>query len=159
MAAALILTADQLADELIFHTGTHLTADEIAEFLQTKASVSAGERGYSHMCDWVAVNANKFVNALRTAETPMGEIYGCLDEMTGYAYINSSLFRKAASEGGFDSRALLSWLKSRGLILTRGKRMTRGKRIGGINTECVVMKLPDTDADTEEYNEEFEELL
>lgn len=137
MAAAAILTADKLADELVFHTGQYLTADEISEFLQTKASVSAGERGYQYMCGWVAMNANKFA-----LDNVNSEVYGILEN--GWAYINSSVFRKAAQDAGYDSRALLSWMKSRELILTRKKNMTRGKRIHGVNTECVVMKLPDT---------------
>lgn len=140
MAAAVILAADKLADELIFQTGTYLTADEIGTFLQTKASVSAGERGYQYMCDWVAMNANKFA-----LDNLNAEVYGVLE--SGWAYINSSVFRRAAQDAGYDSRALLSWLKSKKLILTRGKRMTRGKRIHGVNTECVVMKLPDSSAD------------
>ncbi len=147
MAAALILTADELADKLIFHTGKYLTEDEIAAFLQTKASVSAGERGYRHMCDWVALNANRFA-----LENPGGEIYGILDN--GWAYINSGVFRKAAQDGGFDPRALLSWLKTRRLILTRGRNYTRGKRIHGVNTECVVMRLPEyCNSDTTDIDE------
>lgn len=145
MAAALILTADKLADDMIFCTGSYLTADDISTFLQTKASVSAGERGYSHMCDWVALNANRFA-----LENPGGEIYGIIDD--GWAYINSGVFRKTAQDGGFDPRALLSWLKTRGLILTRGRNFTRGKRIHGVNTECVVMRLPEySGSDSADY--------
>ena len=58
-----------------------------------------------------------------------------------WAYINGSVFRSVAKSAGFDDRALLSWLKSNGLIQTRGRNYTRGKRINGINTECVVLKL------------------
>ncbi|WP_298481783.1 DUF927 domain-containing protein [uncultured Ruminococcus sp.] len=157
MAAAAILTADKLADELIFHTGQHLTADEIAEFLQTKASVSAGERGYQYMCDWVAMHANKFA-----LDNVNSEVYGTLEN--GWAYINSSVFRKAAQDAGYDSRALLSWMKSRGLILTRGRNFTRGKRIHGVNTECVTMKLPDSSKEDagipyDSIENEMEELL
>lgn len=65
MAAAMILTADELADKFILKTGKHLAAKEIAEFLKTKESVSLGERGYAYMCDWVALNANKFKTLLR----------------------------------------------------------------------------------------------
>ena len=133
MAAAAILAADKLADDLIFQTGQHLTVDEIAAFLQTKSSVSAGERGYQYMCNWVAMNANKF------ADETNGEIYGKIE--MEWAYINSSVFRNAAQDAGYDSRALLSWLKAKDLILTRGRRLTKGKRIRGVNTECVVMKL------------------
>ena len=151
MAAAAILAADKLADEIVFHTGKCLTADEIAAFLQTKASVSAGERGYQHMCDWVAMNANKFEVERRMMQdsTPLptlsGEVFGRIE--SGWAYINSSVFRRAAQEAGYDSRALLSWLKAKGLILTRGRRTTRGKRIHGINTECVVMRLHSENAE------------
>lgn len=143
MAAAMLLVADRLADDLIFHTGERLSADEIAQFLQTKASVSAGERGYQYMCDWVALHANKF-----SLDNENGEVYGVLEN--GWAYINASVFRSAAQDAGYDSRALLSWMKTKKVILTRGKRMTRGKRIHGVNTECVVMQLPGTSTyDTE----------
>ncbi len=146
MAAAMILTADTLADKLIFHTGHCLTVSQISEFLKSKASVSAGERGYSYMCDWVAMNANNF-----DAENKTGSVYGVIDG--DYAYINQSVFRKACKDAGFDDRALLSWLKSNGLILTRGRRYTRGKRLNGVNVECVAMRMKECDDyDGDEYN-------
>ena len=145
LAAAMILTADALADKLIFKTGKHLTVEEIAEFLKSKASVSAGERGYSYMCDWVALNANKF-----DAENK-GDVYGIIEG--DYAYVNQSVFRKACKDAGFDDRALLSWMKSNGIILTRGKRNTRGKRLNGVNVECVAMRMKECDTyEGDEYN-------
>lgn len=150
MAAALIILADELADRFIFNTGKHLTVDEISEFLKSRASVSAGERGYAYMCDWVAMNVSRF----KSEENNSGDCYGIIDG--DWAYINNSVFRSATKNAGFDDRALLSWLKTNGLIQTRGRNMTRGKRINGINTECVVMRLHDT-----EHSEldEYEELL
>lgn len=150
MAAAMLLTADEFADRFIFKTGKHISVTQIEDFLKTKSSVSAGERGYAYMCDWVAVNTNRF----KSEESNSGECYGVIDGE--WAYINNSIFRKAAKEAGYDERALLSWLKTNGLIQTRGRNMTRGKRINGVNTECVVMKLHDS-----EYSEidEYEELL
>lgn len=145
MAAALLLTADALADTLIFGTGQHLTTAQISAFLKSKASVSVGERGYSYMCDWVAMNANKFQSENK------GEIYGTIEG--DYAYVNQSVFRSACRDAGFDDRALLSWLKSEGLILTRGRNNTRGKRINGVNVECIAMKMKDCDSyDGDEYN-------
>lgn len=143
MAAAVILTADELVTKYIFKDGQALTTAEIAEFLQTKTNVSAGERGYKYMCDWVALNSNKFRTDLE-----IGDTYGIIQ--TGWVYIISSIFRQTAEKEGFSSTALLSWLKSKGLILTRGRNNTRGKRINGVNAECVVMKLPDDNADGEE---------
>ncbi len=140
MAAAMILTADELADKFILKTGKHLEAKEIAEFLKTKASVSLGERGYSHMCDWVALNANKF-----KALNENTDIYGIIEN--DWAYINRAIFRKASSEAGYDDKALLAWLKHENLI------QTRGKRLNGVNTECVVMKLPSGRNEGDEYEE------
>lgn len=150
MAAAMLLTADEFADRFVFKTGKHLSVSQIEEFLKTKSSVSAGERGYAYMCDWVAVNTNRF----KSEESNSGECYGVIDGE--WAYINNSIFRKAAKEAGYDERALLSWLKTNGLIQTRGRAFTKNKRINGIATECVVMQLHSS----EDINfEDYEELL
>lgn len=137
MAAAAILTADLLANAAIFKDDFILTVDEISPFLQTKKAVSAGERGYQFMCDWVAANSKRFV----AGEDNTGEVYGIIQD--NYAYIIRSKFSEVAQKQGFDERALLSWLKSNNKILTRKKNNTRGKRINGVNVECVVMKLPE----------------
>lgn len=139
MAAAILLAADELADRFIFKTGKCLTVSQISEFLKSKASVSAGERGYAYMCDWIAMNVSRF----KSEENNSGDCYGVIDGE--WAYVNNSVFRNAAKNAGFDDRALLSWLKTNGLIQTRGRNMTRGKRINGINTECVVMRLHEAD--------------
>ena len=135
MAAATILTADALADVLVFGTGKQLSVEEISKFLKSKSSVSAGERGYSYLCDWVALNSAKF------SGEGSGDTYGIIDG--DYAYINRSVFRLACKDAGFDERALLSWMKKNGIILTRGRNLTRGKRIAGVNVECVAMRMPD----------------
>ncbi len=155
MAAAVILIGDELADRFIFKTGKTLTVEEISEFLKSKASASAGERGYAFMCDWVSANSNKFKRGSTDAvEGNSGDIYGII--VDDWAYINSSVFKKAAKDNGFDDRALLSWLRSNGLIQTRGRRFTKGKRINGVNTECVAMQLKQfEDDELDEYEDIF----
>lgn len=147
MAAALILTADAIADETIYKTGRHLTAEQISEFLKTKTAVSAGQRGYDYLCDWVAINSAKF------SGEGNGDSYGLID--CDLAYINRTMFRNACKDGGFDESALLSWLKKKGLIQTRGRAYTKPKKIAGVPVECVVMKLSQTLQ--EDYDED--ELL
>lgn len=132
--AALIMVADKLATDWFFKDGAPLTVGQISEFLQTRASVSMGERGYQYMCDWVAQNSNRF------GVVEVGETYGAVDE--GYAFIISKVFREASEAGGFSSAALLSYLKTHNLIKTRSGRNTVGKRIGISNTECVALLLP-----------------
>ena len=153
MAAALVILADELADKYIFKTGKHLTISDMSVFLKDKASVSAGERGYSYICDWISANSNKFMTRTPEGETikPAGDLYGTLEGE--WVYVNNSIFRKAVKDAGFDDRALLSWLKSNNLIETRGRRFTKGKRINGVLTECVVMRMPDEFSESDDFVE------
>lgn len=154
MAAALLVTADKFATDWIFKDGNYLTVKEISKHLATKAEVSLGERGYKYMCDWVSINANRFIR-VKTAygeednSKETGDIYGVLD--VDKAYIISSAFRRAAEDAGYNSSALLSYLKEHKLIETRGRAMTKGKRIKGTLTECVFLTLPN-DCEDDEYN-------
>lgn len=154
VAAAMIVTADQLATRWIFKDDQALTTADVAKFLSSKSSVSAGKRGYQYMCDWVAQNSNKF-----SIDAKQGDIYGVIEEETvgsvrtgrDIAYIINSTFRRAAEDAGFSAAALLSYLKENDLILTRGHRHnTRGKRINGVNVECVALKMPLIDGDRED---------
>lgn len=140
MAAAIILTADKLCCEWMFGDMPPLTVDEIADFLQTKQSVSAGERGYQFICDWVAMNSNKFSKDNKTMDT-----YGMIDD--DWVYINNSKFRSVCEDEGFNSTALLSWLKNNNLIQTQGKNNVVMKRINGVRSSFIVLKLPN-------YNDE-----
>lgn len=147
MAAAVIITADQLATDWIFQDDNALTVEDMAEFLKSKEAVSAADRGYHYMCDWVTQNASRLKGS-----SDSSDVYGFLPdegEDKGWAYIIRSVFNKACEAEGINARALLSHLRSEGLIKTRGKAMTMSKRINGVRTECVVMKLPGE-------NEQFE---
>jgi len=147
MAAAAIVTADVFSSLWIFQDENFLTVPQIAEFLQSKAAVSAGERGYRYMCDWVAQNSTRL-----QPDVENGDTYGLIEG--DWAYIIYSVFRKATEDAGFSSAALLSHMKQKGLIQTRQKNNTRGKRINGVLTECVVMRI----APLEEEEPDFQNL-
>lgn len=133
MAASLLVSADILADEWIFHSGKPLTAEEIGGFLQSNAAVDVNERAYAYLCDWVSQNVAKF-NGQGV------EVFGAIKEDS--VYIIRSVFCRALEEEGYSPQALLSWMKGKRLIQTRGRANTMGKRINGVLTECVVMSLP-----------------
>lgn len=143
--AALIIMADVLADRLIFKTGNVLTPAKIVDFLKSRSEVSAGQRGYDYLCDWVAMNASKFSN------DGNGETFGIIECDT--AFINRTAFRKACTDGGFNESAVLSWLKAKDLIQTRGRAMTKNKRVGGVAVECVVMQLPAGQPEEDPFDE------
>ena len=134
MAAAVILTADALATEWIFQDGKALTVDEIGQFLKAQSTVSLADRGYDIICDWVAVNANKLRG------TDSGDCYGLVKE--GMAYIIRSVFNKVCQENAINAKALLSHLKSKGLIDVGTKGYTQSKWIGGQSASCVCLHLP-----------------
>lgn len=146
MAAAAVITADQLATLWIFQDDNALTVEDIRTFLASREAVSAGRRAYDWLCDWVASNVNRFVGG----ETPpAGEVYGVLEP--GTAFINRSIFNKIVQEAGFSASATISYLKTNNLIETRGRKSTRCKRIQGLQTECIALRL--AMSDPEDYTD------
>lgn len=112
MAAALIILADELADRFIFKTGEALTTADISAFLKAKSEVSAGQRAYNFLCDWVAINANRFQTSDNT-----GEFWGKIDELNNRVFIISNVYRRALTDNGFDDRAVTSWLRANNKIM------------------------------------------
>ena len=140
MAGAVLLTADALATEWIFQDGKALTIEDISDYLQTKTEVDINERAYNYICETVAANSNRFNPASET-----GEIWGKV--VDDQAYIIRSVFERICSDGGYSSRAVLSWLMRKNLVET-SKQSGSGKivpskvvKIGGSSIRCVIMQL------------------
>lgn len=147
MAAALVLTADNLATEWIFKDGRALTAGEISEFLRTKASVSAHERGYQYLCETISQNANKFLGG----DAPVSDVWGRLED-DDTAIVIRKVFDSICADGGYNAQALLSWLAQNDYLQTSKPHLTKTVRINNIPTRCVVLRLPQLE------NEDFEPL-
>lgn len=147
MAAALVLTADNLATEWIFKDGRALTAGEISEFLRTKASVSAHERGYQYLCETISQNANKFLGG----DAPVSDVWGRLED-DDTAIVIRKVFDSICADGGYNAQALLSWLAQNNYLQTSKPHLTKTVRINNIPTRCVVLRLPQLE------NEDFEPL-
>lgn len=152
MAAALVLTADEIFCRFILKTEDWLKAQDMAKHLATKQEVSVGERGYNFLCDWVGANQKRF--ATKEAAPENGEIYGIFGDNDGYVYIIRSVFMRVAEQEGYNPKALLSYLKENHLIATRGRNMTKCKRINGHQVECVALELSNTDCDDDEVLDE-----
>lgn len=144
MAAAAIILADELACQWIFSGQQPLTIEQVSEFLASKAAVSAGDRGYKYLCDWVTQNSNKLCGR---SENPNIEVLGALED--GRAYIIRSAFERILQDAGYSTAAMISYLKQSNLIETRGRANTKGKRINGIPTECFCLRLPSVELDDE----------
>ncbi|MEG1991305.1 MAG: DUF927 domain-containing protein, partial [Christensenella sp.] len=136
MAAALILTADTLATAWIFKDDCALTVPEISEFLRTRASVSAGGRGYEYLCESISQNANKF----KEFDQPLTDVWGKLED--GEVSIIKRVFDDLCTQGGFNAPSLLSWMKQESKLQSADKRLTRTVRINNIPTRCVTFQMP-----------------
>jgi hypothetical protein len=144
MAAAIILTADQLATDWIFKDGRELTVSELGEFMKSKASVSLSERGYEIMCDWVAENSSQFQPVVEH-----GEHYGVIED--DVAIINRSVFNRVCQENSISPKALLSSLKVQGKLVLGAKGYDKTKKIDNIPVHCIWMRMQ---AEDEEISEE-----
>ena len=142
-----ILAIDGIA--IIVHTDNpvaDLTVEQISEFLASRAAVSAGDRGYRYLCDWVSQNSNRLCG-----KSDSVEVLGALDG--NRAYIIRSVFERVLQEAGYSTAAMVSYLKQEHLIETRGRASTKGKRINGIPTECFCLLLPSVELDDENIDE------
>ncbi|MBQ0037829.1 MAG: DUF927 domain-containing protein [Clostridiales bacterium] len=144
MAAAAIVLADELACDWIFGGEEKpMTVSDISEFLASKAAVSAGDRGYKYLCDWVSQNSPRLCGKSDTVD-----VLGVID--CDRAYIIRNVFLKVLQDAGYSSAALISYLKQNRLIETRGRNNTKARRINGIPTECFCLVLPHGDPETED---------
>ena len=138
MAGAAIVTADQLATHWIFKDDRALTIDDILGYLVKNENASLGAEAYDYLCNWVASNTNRFQH---DGCAPNYEIYGCID--ANKAWIIRSKFADALGLADYNESSVLSYLRTQHLIDDReGKGFARSKRIGGIQTQCIVLYLP-----------------
>lgn len=142
LAAAAILTADMCATAWIFQDDNALTVDEIKQFLASREAVSAGNRAYSWICNWIAENENHFYT---DSDAPVTSVYGKIEY--GMAYINNNVLTQALNENGFNATATYSYLKTKELIETgSGRGYGSMKKIGKTGSYCIFLRLPTDDS-------------
>ena len=157
LTASLILTADALADLLIFEDGNCLTAEDILPYLTTQREADTNGRAYEWLTDWVASNPARFYPD--ESGRYSGECWGCVEPDGSRAFIVKSVFDRIMTEVGFSPASFLSWANKTGLIERTGKHMTKMKRMKGMKSpaRCVSLKLPDEE--TEAVFESMEEQM
>jgi hypothetical protein len=147
MAAAIILTADALATKWIFCDGNSLKVDDIERYLHSKESVDVNLRAYEYFRDMVAANRYRFIfNNIQ----PNGECWGSI---SGYkTNVLKSIFERICSDGGYDAKALSSWMRQKGYSETADDRGFKKVSINGSKLWCVCMPEPDTEFEPVKHN-------
>ena len=135
---AIIMTAFNYASDLFFNGEMKLTVSEISTFLNDKATVSPHRKAHDYLLEFVSRNSNKF-----NSKNENSEIFGKIED--GIAYIIKSVFDKMCDEGGFNSVAFISWLKTNEKIKF-GEKSTLTPRINGVKTRCIAVYI-DNDED------------
>lgn len=140
-SASALLTADEIATELIFKDGNALTIDEICRVLTTKTEVNVHERALAFLMDWIATNPNRFVPN-EFGDYP-GETWGSSD--IDCVYIIKSVFEKVMRDNGYNAAAFLAWAKRTGKIECERERLTKKKQFKGLSQRipCVCLKIQD----------------
>ena len=142
LAAALILTADALANEYLFNDNNSLTVGDMVEFLATKSAVDVNERGYQYMRGWVAQNAHKLTKDSVEGRECWGDLVTGDYRQPDTAFIERQKFNDAVAAGGFNPTALLSWCNQKSLIKMDGRHYDVWKPINKVRTRCVALTLP-----------------
>lgn len=140
MAAAVILTADALATKWIFADNNPLKKEEIEEYLRTKEAIDINVRAYDYFRDMIAANNYKFIQGVRD---PMGECWGSISGRK--TNVLKSIFEKICNDGGYDPKALASWMKQRGYSETSGDREYKKVSISNAKLWCICLPEPDTE--------------
>ena len=162
LMGSIILAADYIAGKLIFRDGGSLTIDEVQKHLVSRESADTNRRAYECLCDWVALNPQRFEEGEDGKYS--GECWGKMErDRFGdpvRVCIIKSAFERALIEAGFNPASFLSWAAKECKIVRSdrddNRHMTLARRIvkGGPLVRCVVLVLPTEDS----YNTKEENL-
>lgn len=137
MAAAVILTADALATEWIFGDSRALTIEDIEKYLHSKESVDVGARAFEYIYDFCVSNSAKF-------DIGSDPCYGKMLE--NEVRIMKGAFERICDEGGFNPRAVLSWMDQAGKLSKDPKgNLYKVTKINGKPARCACIDIRESD--------------
>ncbi len=133
IALSIVLTADRIVTDYIFHDGEYIDMEEAKSVLVDHNELSEHDRCYRYILDKINMNGQRF-----DIETKV-EKWGIIED--GYAIIYVQAFKELCKSGGFSDKAFLSWADRNAVIQVSGGRLTKQKKINGRNNRCVFLKL------------------
>lgn len=111
---SVILTADKIATDEIFHDGIYLDLPMLTAQLKDCDEVSEGKRGYDYILSFVQEHYSQFTTD--SYEHYSGSEYGWMEAGSDYVYIVPNVMNRICQEGNFSKRAFCSWADRAGLI-------------------------------------------
>lgn len=154
-----LLVADKIATDTLFKDGIYLQFADIERCLTNKNTLSENERCYEYVLGECAINENKFVPTGRDGDY-LSEVWGkYFKDKSGTECIAiiTNVFRRICLNGGFSSKAFLSWAEKKGVLLTDG-RGCPSKTVSLCNEKkqkCYVLAVPEENLEPEFDDEVF----
>ncbi len=137
LAAAAILTADELACDWIFHDDLKLSIEDLLPFLKNEDDIDVGTSMQEYIYEWIATNKPRMERA--------GKL-GKLTEIKGkrVCAIPSEVFRSLMADKGYDTRAYFSWAVEHDKALRDddGRHFERRVTINGESIRCACIVMP-----------------
>lgn len=140
-AAAIIMAADLIAGEYIFHDGISINPDNLLGILATNESVDQNVKALDWLVGWLAQNRNRFADE-GSDRSEAGEVWGAYrNEFEGNAVaIIAGIFDTACTEAGFNSTSFRKWLDAKGYLVTDLDKSRHTKKLYGFGrTVCILV--------------------
>lgn len=115
-AAAVILTAYEIAARYVYGINDKLTAEDLLPFLAKKTDVSISSRAYENLLAWVEANYTFFDDSI----IPQSK-WGAYAKKSPVVHIFYTRFSEWCQKNGYQEVALLREWRNKGLIKTRNK--------------------------------------
>lgn len=141
LSLSIILTADKLATDHLFHDRQYINLEVAKEVLVDRDELSDNERCYQFLMDKVDMNPARFDRKNESVEQ-----WGIIKD--GYVNFHVTAFNNLCKDGGFSRASFLSWANRKGILDTDPNRLDKLRSIKGEKKRCVVLKRNDgTDKD------------
>ena len=135
MAAAMLLTGDELARQCLFPDERPLTVEDIEPWIKSDAEVDTAIRAQQYIEDWIAVNQNNFSPDSR-------QIFGRFEE--GHVFIINHILKSALQEAGFSFDAVKTDWANSGFLVKYKNKFIRRVRVDSALTYCAELVPPST---------------
>lgn len=145
-SAALILTAEELIDELFFRDGNGLTMADLSQTMKSADSVDVGKRAYDFVISEVVSRRASFLPR-REIDPAVSVVIGKIE--AGSVWFVPNRLEAILSDGGYNLKVLEQYCIHNDLMIHDPDRPNRKTAsLNGIKQKGICIKLPITDAET-----------
>ena len=116
--------------------------DDIEPYLRTKESVDVGARGYEYIHDYYVSNSARFET---NSDPCFGSVAG--DEVR----FIKAVFERVCEEGGYNPKALLSWLDQAGRLIKGSDSLYKSSKVNGKSSRCACINMAESVCKQEEF--------